>query len=200
MRFIAMTRRDAIPVFVTLTYPAEFPLLWDVYKRHLDTFSKRFRRKFPAGSFVWRLEFQKRGAPHYHLLVWNVGYHDLLTWVHMAWFNVVDSGDINHLLAGTRVEEIRSWRGVSSYASKYLSKVFADEHTGVGRWWGYCNLAAIPMAECVTFPLSKKQAFTALRYFRRFSSVKGRDYKSLTVFLDGSTWLDKLPDHLADFD
>jgi hypothetical protein len=60
------------PVFVTLTYP----LLWDndplAWKSDLDTFGKWLLRKYPSASFIWKLEPQKRGAPHFSFArLWN---------------------------------------------------------------------------------------------------------------------------------
>jgi hypothetical protein len=54
------------PIFGTLTYPAEFPLDEETFKRHLKIFSQRFLRAFPHAAFHWKLEFQNRGAAHFH--------------------------------------------------------------------------------------------------------------------------------------
>jgi len=56
--------------FVTLTYPAVYSTDWRVWKRDLESFLKRIERKYPhIIGCAWRVEFQKRGAPHYHLLI-----------------------------------------------------------------------------------------------------------------------------------
>jgi len=67
-------RAVAVPLFVTLTYPSSFPTDYTVYKKHLDTFLKRLRRAFPNVWAIWRLEFQKRGAPHFHILIFGARY------------------------------------------------------------------------------------------------------------------------------
>jgi hypothetical protein len=138
-------------LFCTLTYPEVYsrnPLDW---KSHLDLFWRRLRRRWPGASMFWRLEAQKRGAPHYHLLVFGVGEEltALRRWFSVSWFEVVGSGDMKHLRAGTGVELMRSWNGVTSYAAKYLGKVeeqeLPDYWAKVGRWWGSCNKRALPM-------------------------------------------------------
>ena len=58
-------------------------------------------------------------------MVWGIDYLNLLFWVPSAWYKSVRSGDIKHLRAGTRVERVRSWRGVMAYASKYMGKIEA---------------------------------------------------------------------------
>lgn len=61
------------PAMVTLTYPGA----WEdcapngsVVKEHLQKFFKRFERAWSAKwAGIWKLEFQRRGAPHFHLLM-----------------------------------------------------------------------------------------------------------------------------------
>lgn len=63
-------------LFVTLTYGEKHPTVrgskedlriwWQGVQRHLA-------RRGIRAAMVWRLELQKRGAPHYHLLIWHDG-------------------------------------------------------------------------------------------------------------------------------
>jgi len=134
-----------LPIFVTLTYPGIYPADACEWKRHLKVFMKRLRRRYPGGWGHWKLEPQKRGAPHFHLLLFGVK-RISKNWLSRAWFEVVGSKDHRHLNAGTRVESVRSWRGVICYASKYLGKSidWLPKHwrDGVGRWWGKFNMKA----------------------------------------------------------
>lgn len=134
---IDQTKMKFRPIFVTLTYPNEYPEDTEKVKRDIDAFNKRFNRKFKNGFYIWRLEFQKRGAPHYHLIVFNVSHIDK-DWLSNAWYEVVGSGDEKHLRAGTKVERIRSWRGVWSYVSKYLGKEDSKDYD-MGRIWAIVN-------------------------------------------------------------
>lgn len=126
-----------LPIFVTLTYPGQFSPDPKTWKRDLDVFLKRLQRQYPDATGFWKLEPQKRGAPHYHLLVFGVAFIDK-DWTSSAWYDVVGSGDVRHLEAGTRVERVHSWNGVNAYAAKYLGKTEALENFPefVGRWWG----------------------------------------------------------------
>jgi len=65
-------RKCGSPIFGTLTYPAEFPIDSETFKRHLKIFSQRFLRAFPYAGFHWKLEFQTRGAAHFHPIFWNL--------------------------------------------------------------------------------------------------------------------------------
>lgn len=192
MRKIAQTKKSALPCFVTLTYPGEYsedPRQW---KKNLRAFLARLKRKYPLASAVWKLEFQKRGAPHYHLLVWGVEWIELLCFVPGAWYQVVGSGDERHFRAGTQVSKVRSWRGVMAYASKYLGKLGSVPTDEPGRFWGVFNAEAIPWAEMVDYAVTDKEAVKVLRLLRRMMKIKGRDYRSLTAFADGTFFFDRL--------
>lgn len=134
---MAMTRNAEAGAFITLTYPGEYspdPLRW---KRDLDVFLKRLKRIQPNVAGFWRLEFQQRGAPHFHLLVFGLttSAARLRTWVRLAWFKVVGSGDERHLRVGTRTDAIKSRRHAMNYASKYAAKQ-CDDEIEAGRLWG----------------------------------------------------------------
>lgn len=142
------------PIFVTLTYHKEWgtPLEW---KADLNRFLVELHRKYPKMGGVWRLELQKRGAPHYHLLLWG-GYLDK-AWLSDAWHRATRSKA--NLLMGTRVEAIRSERGVMSYASKYMSKSSRDDcPEGIGRHWGIFAKNNLCMEPKIKVPLTKSQA------------------------------------------
>ena len=80
MDLFASLRTDCLPHLATLTYPDQFPLYRNEYKRHMDTLGKRMRRRWPNSAIIWKLEFKKRLsgknkggiAPHYHLFIFNV--------------------------------------------------------------------------------------------------------------------------------
>lgn len=160
-----------LPAFVTLTYPGEYPGEWRTWKRHLDTWLKRLRRKYPGAWGVWRMEPQRRGAPHYHLLVFGCRLDR--QWVSASWFEVVGSGDERHLRAGTKVESVRAWNGVKRYTAKYLAKT-AEElppgWEGVGRWWAWFNQAARPIHP-VEYQLDA-QAFNRIKRVMRKAAEK----------------------------
>lgn len=133
----------------TLTYPAEFPSSGRVVKAHFRAFVERCRRYHEraghAGwSIFWFLEFQARGAPHFHFFTNYTIPRDLLA---MWWYDIVGSGDQRHLLAGTRIEYIRIGRaGTISYASKYAAKATQKDvppgFEDVGRFWGAVGLVS----------------------------------------------------------
>ncbi len=120
---MAILRRACLPWMVTLTYPREWDQDDRQWKRDLDVFLKRLKRQFPTVALIWKLEFQERGAPHFHLFLWGLPLDQLWSerirnnpanlhnprffdsfraWLSCTWFEVVGSGDEKHFRAGTR--------------------------------------------------------------------------------------------------
>jgi hypothetical protein len=130
----------------TLTYPCGFPSNGVEVKKHLKEFLRRLKRTAVTNGFdqdrysaFWFLEFQERGAPHFHIFC-NY-YERNKQWISKQWYEIVGSEDHRHMLAGTRVERIRSGRGgTASYAKKYAQKqeqkIVPNGYDNVGRFWG----------------------------------------------------------------
>jgi len=164
---INQAKQARLPLFVTLTYPATWPDEPAVWKRHLDSFLKRLDRKFTRCAAIWKLEFQRRGAPHFHLMVFGPGWIDA-KWCARAWYQIVGSGDERHLMAGTQVARVKSWRGVMFYAAKYLGKVVGDACAGmVGRFWGVHRREYLPI-ELITIQMDFCQFFRLRRLLLRW--------------------------------
>lgn len=80
LRALAKIKRDLLPVFVTLTYPDDFPGDPNVWKGHLKAWFKRLKREHPGAAGFWKLELKPRQsgesegkvAPHFHLLLWGL--------------------------------------------------------------------------------------------------------------------------------
>lgn len=53
---------------ITLTYPADFPANGATVKEDLRVYNQWLRGRFKT-EILWFLEFQKRGAPHFHVLL-----------------------------------------------------------------------------------------------------------------------------------
>lgn len=68
-----MMDRPEVPAMVTLTYPGNWGELVpdaEVAHAHLTAFFKRYSRAWgESWQGVWKMEFQRRGAVHFHLLM-----------------------------------------------------------------------------------------------------------------------------------
>ena len=120
---------------VTLTYPANFPMDGKLVKYHLMLIRKWFLYYGVSGS--WFLEFQVRGAPHFHIITNKAVDKEALS---RQWYKVVGSGDEKHLKAGTQQQAIRKPHAVAAYVAKYAAKseqkIVPAEYANVGRFWG----------------------------------------------------------------
>jgi hypothetical protein len=299
LKTVGRLKQDKLPVFVTLTYPDDFPVTPERWRRDLAALWRRMRRQWPEAAAIWKKEFKRRKsgvnagkvAPHYHMLLWlpewvatgieawirhwklqlarvkvadgktllmtqlfNLGdeikiedrgpnvkvvrrqftnkkgsfevveYWELdginhLTdgavnaaqgrenvvietkealqaWFAVNWYEVVGSGEPRHLAAGTRVEQVRSARGVFAYASKYLAKVEDDpapEYDSIGRCWGIMGREHLPWAEIVKMELSPEQGIRLRRAASRYLKSKQQKKPRHANRAPGMWWLSSQP-------
>jgi len=167
---IDQTQAGRYQSFVTLTYPGEYSKDPKRWKRDLKVFFQTLKRHLGdnyQGS-TWKLEPQKRGAPHYHLMVFS---HTYLChkWVGRRWYEIVGSQNLDHLAAGISIQRIRCFNGVRSYCSKrYMGKEVTglpDHWRGVGRLWGVDGQLPTRIQEV---DLSKAQFYQLRRRCRNY--------------------------------
>jgi hypothetical protein len=186
-----------VPAMVTLTYPGD----WEAVapdgasvKRHMVLWRKRFQREYgePA-RYIWKLEFQRRGAPHVHLWMappMSLGRsgRSFSQWLSETWTHVVDHPDpeqkARHRLAGTAIDVRNGLKAcdpkrLAIYFTKHSSpnlhgdkeyqhivpESWREPGRGPGRFWGVYGLKkAIAVVE-----VAQDAYFTARRIVRRWS-------------------------------
>jgi hypothetical protein len=212
------------PSMVTLTYPADWKgLAPDVAtaKRHLGAFRRRYQEKFrttyvpvppelhrkgrrwhvrvvePVHA-LWKMEFQRRGAPHFHLLLplpLGIDLGAFRAWCRQAWSDVVFSDAdrrghawdpldrMNHEAAGANVDmregaRMNSPERIAAYFVKresfalgkeYQHAVPAQYAEGVGRFWGIWGLGRPSSAVQVEV----EDFVKARRLVRRYARSRG---------------------------
>ena len=142
LAFIASNTDVRFTTMLTLTYPKEFPSDGKTVKRNLNTFLTYLKRYVTSLDYLWFLEFQKRGAPHIHLLLRGMRVsRETQDWVSSTWYRICATGDEKHLRAGTRLERVRKQDGARRYVLKYaykmIQKVVPEGYRNVGRFWGH---------------------------------------------------------------
>lgn len=97
----------------------------------------------------------------------NMSFQD---WASLAWYHVVASHNTDHLTAGVRVENVRSWGGVMAYAAKYLGKSGDEWLSAIefGRSWGIFNRSAVPWAKMVELNLDADVGIRLRRVARHY--------------------------------
>jgi hypothetical protein len=180
--FNSMEIRKAV-IFITLTYLSE-DIDCDLAKAQLRAFIKRLQRLHDGKnlSFIWRMEFQERGAIHFHIMAFGLPFtpkQDIQT----MWGEI-----ICQVAPFTRIEMIYSSKKVMNYVAKYIAKVNTSENSGfnpvtylsayqamhgdeIGRVWGIIGKSNLPMAELVTIEIGFNYA-----RFMQFKELASHTY------------------------
>lgn len=170
--YTPLVESGRVPAMVTLTYPGD----WEAVapdgasvKRHMVLWRKRFQREWDEPArYIWKLEFQRRGAPHIHL--WMAPPHGVgrsgrkfRDWLSQEWADIVGHPDAEqrarHLLAGTAVDILNGLRAcdpkrLAIYFTKHSSPnqlgdkeyqhvvpdAWRQPGRGPGRFWGVHGL------------------------------------------------------------
>jgi hypothetical protein len=196
-----------VPAMVTLTYPGD----WEAVapdgasvKRHMILWRKRFKREWDEPArYIWKLEFQRRGAPHIHL--WMAPPHALgrsgrkfRDWLSQEWADIVDHPDPEqrkrHLLAGTAIDILNGLRAcdpkrLAIYFTKHsapnqlsdkeyqhiVPEAWQQPGHGPGRFWGVHGL----QRATAVVEIAQDAYLTARRILRRWS-------RSQAIYGDGA--------------
>lgn len=145
---IDQSKLTIAPQFVTLTWQ-EMPDSSEGVKKPFEKWRRKFLKKFPDACFFWRLEFStaKLPRPHYHIIALEVDLTKHKDWISTSWhescYKSKDSREANksHLLAGTSIEKVKSWKSVVNYSAKYISKEndVTPSWWAASRYWGIAN-------------------------------------------------------------
>jgi hypothetical protein len=151
--------------------PREDPQDPVLCKKHLKALRKRLQREFEPFAAFWRLGIQKRGAWHFHLLLFvgpSIGpIGELRRFISSSWYEVTGKVSEGHLRAGTRVEHVKRWRGVTSYVERYMAKPEEfPQGLQTGRIWGVWNENLLPV-RWKTVEVSLRDALRIRRIFRK---------------------------------
>jgi hypothetical protein len=194
LRHLASINRDTFRafkgriIFVTLTYPHEYPEDPKLCKRHLKALRKRLQRMFGSFAAFWRLGIQQRGAWHFHLLLFvspSLGPIDeLRRFISSSWYGVTGKVSEGHLRAGTRVEAVKRWKQATSYVERYMAKPEEfPEGLQTGRIWGIWNEELLPV-RWEKVEVSLRDAFRIRRIYRKLARKKGSgSLRRITVFV-----------------
>lgn len=151
LRFLAGNTSTPLISQFCLTYHRSVPD-GKTIKRHLNLWLNNLRRRFPEVGYLWVLEFQSRGVPHFH--VWLNLPHDLpglRNILAVSWHKIAEPDSLEHLAFHKHKKNFIPWEMYnSSYACKYLDKqgqkAVPDGFAGVGRFWGNSRgLLATPL-------------------------------------------------------
>lgn len=181
---------------LTLTYPGDWLRVAPsgrAVKNHLKRLRQRYERAYGEPLIaVWKLEFQRRGAPHVHLLIRPphqlVDGRNFRDWVSRTWADVVGHPDPDeyerHVRAGTGLDfneglKASDPRRVAVYFTKHgafqakeyqhcVPAEWQEPGKGPGRFWGYWGLSP----KVATRKVSPTIGTMAGRIVRRWSRAQ----------------------------
>lgn len=190
MSYMVRIGRQDPPIMLTLTYREE--VNWQTSKNDLRTFLMFISRKWDAAG-GWRLEMQKRGVIHFHVLAWNFAHMcegeltDSERIMKERWCKITGQGsDPDRMREGLQVtlcgNDTAARRYVAGHAAKQDQLAY-----GKGRHWGLFNRKKlqldIPAEEAA---LTIKQVYAFNRALRNWQSAynggKRYDYNKRTSF------------------
>ena len=132
--------------FVTTTFHNIAPESKKNLKIFLDTYLKRVKRLDESLSYVWRLELQKRGMPHFHFLFLSKKKYEKTSLKKIEhqfkrkWHTLLSDLNLYSYLHSVKVDLIDEKKRVLSYISKYTAKEDkAHDAFKYGRRWSYSN-------------------------------------------------------------
>lgn len=134
---------------VCLTIPG--PIVKPETSRHLwQNFRQLWRKHFPTVPFLWRIELQQRGQPHWHLVFWcpaSVEESKIKSNIMLFWFRGVDGLGLDcktiaaFLKHGIDIQTLdkKQASGIIGYIADHTSKHKREQLGWKGRQWGFVN-------------------------------------------------------------
>lgn len=174
---------------VTFTYPHEdyapsalggnYMEQGEVVKNHLRKLRQWFTYRDIYG--FWFLEFQARGAPHFHFCINGELSPKDADKLRKVWSRIVGTACPHHPHRGVDIQILRKKHAAGAYAAKYSSKseqkTVPDRYRNVGRFWGL--FGKIP-SDTLTITTSMKELYTLVRIAKRAikADARARGYKA----------------------
>lgn len=170
IRLLAKVSRPDECLFITLTY-RDFCDDFETWKKHLNTFGVGLKYQYPDLAAIWRLEFQTRGAPHFHILAWLAADTNLAALrddLSRRWCRIIGQESKANFEYGVKVEPVQDFRQTAFYISLYQSKDSQDrDDIATGREWGCWNREGLGLEPVETFKLTTAQHHLYRRVLRR---------------------------------
>ena len=190
------------PIFLTTTFHNIYSSDKMLLKKLLDNYIKsalRIKYKF---HYIWRLEFQKRGAPHFHFILLpftNLDTNQKKSFqrsLKKKWLHFLKDNSLFTNLYSTKFIDIENTKSVSAYLSKYMAKTDNQlKENSPGRFWGYSR--KIEISPIFSLDLSRKSYAIIKKILSNYlkTKIKVNDYllenfdtlSSLSIFLTIST-------------
>ena len=155
------------------------------WKAWLNRVLTSMRKAFPTISGIWRLEFQKRGTPHFHLLLFTNELTDIKVLrgkLKTYWSNAI--GKQNTSFHSCKVEKVKDVKKSGFYLAIYQAKNEQDRtDIPTGKTYGIINRKLLPIARYQGGEFSDILFNTwCKRLYRRYIRANGASKNSPLYF------------------
>lgn len=126
------------PLFISLTYHYSHTKDTQKHRKDIHLWLTELRRYDPGAAYIWRLEYQERGAPHFHLIVYpGTQYRktkgaEYTAKLSLFWHRIADPNSKAHESYGFHQRIINDYRMACAYVSKYIAKTDGIDMNIVG--------------------------------------------------------------------
>jgi len=131
------------PIFVSCTWHEDFSDNRKDVKTFLDNFHKRLKRSLPEFHIIWKLEYQKRGAPHFHFVIFpldsSISFQDekIYQAITSHWLELKKCKCNDCKIYGVKIKPLNDFLHTMIYISKELGKITQNsQQHNLGRVWG----------------------------------------------------------------
>lgn len=183
-----------------LTYHFALPDDGKKVKAQLNSFLTLLREEYPNIKYLWVLEFQSRGVPHFHLFTdicpSRVSFRD---WCAVTWNRILGDSE-QHLAFQGHAKNFIPWSMASGrylvkeYLAKASQKEIPQEYHSVGRFWGNSrNMIPVsqviePGVDCSTSAFTKAVRIVSKRrekflkdIFRKNKIKAKKNYRAFSI-------------------
>ena len=193
LRHLASINRSAFSafrgriIFVTLTYPKQYPEGPRTLQETPQSARKRLQRSMGPSPLSGGLVYSRRRMALSSALVRRTVFRTdrQAAPLHLL-FLVRSYGEgfrKEHLRAGTRVEAVKKWKQATSYVELHGQARGVPKALETGRIWGVWNEDLLPV-RWETVEVSLSDAFRIRRIYRKLAKSKGiGSLHSITVFV-----------------
>jgi hypothetical protein len=188
MVFVVSETQVKFTSMLTLTYPERYFNYGKVVKRHLGLLLRYLPAVLGLGvQYFWFIEFQARGAPHFHILINFTPTARERALVAFRWSDVVGGVQKDEVFfvhnRAEAWEPIRNSDGAIHYVSKYATKTRQKEvperYQSVGRFWGCSARVLSSIQEPISVDITEEE----IRLFLRQKGNPVSEFEYLPSFV-----------------
>lgn len=145
--------------------------------RYVKGLHQRLRKALVRRGLAgfWFLEFQRRGAPHFHVFCVGTLSQEARDSLRATWAKMVGSACPHHYRRGMDYQLLRKREAAAGYAAKYSAKseqkTVPDHYRGIGRFWGVFG----PLPEPEVIRVAPVEVVQLVRVARAAAKAQRRD-------------------------